>query len=74
MNWYLFTGSDPTNPAHYTLVVSKPNCTGSKQICAIRATNDGSNNPVITNSLQNEMILALQNCISSANVLLKDRP
>ncbi|NJI72311.1 hypothetical protein HCX49_03755 [Sphingobacterium kitahiroshimense] len=72
MNWYLFTGSNPTDPAHYTRVASQPNCIGSCVICAIRASDDGNGNPVISVSLLQEMILALSNKTNSANVMLKD--
>ncbi|MCS3552351.1 MULTISPECIES: hypothetical protein [unclassified Sphingobacterium] len=74
MAWFELTGTDPTSPSHFTLRAVAPNCPGNDQICSIQAMNDGSNNPVITNALQNEMILALQNATPSTNVKLKDRP
>jgi len=75
MAWFSLTGSNPTLPSNYTLVASEPtNCTGTPQsICAIQASNDGNNNPDITNALQNEMILALDDGVPSANVKLKAR-
>lgn len=75
MAWFLLTGTNPTLPSHYTLQANEPTvCTGAQQICAIQAMNDGSNNPDITNALQNEMIIALQNGFASSNVKLKNRP
>ncbi|MNE97653.1 hypothetical protein D3C80_1960340 [compost metagenome] len=75
MAWFSLTGSNPTLPSNYTLVASEPtNCTGTPQsICAIQASNDGNNNPDITNALQNEMILALDDGVPSTNVKLKAR-
>ncbi|WP_164111978.1 MULTISPECIES: hypothetical protein [Sphingobacterium] len=75
MAWFEFTGSNPTLPSHYTLVVSEPtNCLGTPQsICAIQALNDGAGNPDITNALQNEMIIALNAGTPSTNVKLKAR-
>ncbi|WP_400261165.1 hypothetical protein ACFX5U_14540 [Sphingobacterium sp. SG20118] len=74
MAWFELTGSDPTLPSNYTFRATKPNCPGTEQICSIQAMNDGAGNPVITNALQNEMILALHNGSPSTNVELKDRP
>lgn len=75
MAWFSLTGSNPTLPSNYTLVTSEPtNCTGTPQsICALQASNDGTDRPDITNALQNEMILALHNGVPSTNVKLKAR-
>ena len=72
MNWYSFTGSNPTNPAHYTNVGSTPPaCLGNDSICAIQANPTGSGQPQLTDALKNEMIVALNNRTPSTNVLLK---
>lgn len=70
MPWFSFTGTDPVLPAHYTLVTSEPSCPGTQHICAIQASNDGDGNPVITNTLKNEMIRTLNARLSSTNVKL----
>jgi len=74
MAWFNFTGSNPTDASHYTLVGSQPSCTGAQSICAIQANNDGEDNPVLTNALKNEMIQALNDGLSSSNVKLRTRP
>ncbi|WP_144243337.1 hypothetical protein [Sphingobacterium sp. ML3W] len=74
MNWFKLTGTDPSNPSHYTLVSSAPICIAPPQrLCAIYALNDGSGQPVITDALKNEMINALQNQVNTTNVLLESR-
>ena len=74
MNWFKLTGTDPSNPSHYTLVSIAPICIPPLQkICAIYALNDGNNQPVITCELKNEMINALQNQVNTTNVLLESR-
>ncbi|MEJ5148461.1 hypothetical protein [Sphingobacterium sp. MYb388] len=42
-------------------------------MCALQAMNDGSNNPVITDALQNEIINSLENQVNGTNVKLKAR-
>ncbi|MEJ5090796.1 MULTISPECIES: hypothetical protein [Sphingobacterium] len=76
MAWFRLTGSNPTQASHYTLFTGDVNdlCPDNEQICAIQALNDGNNNPDITTSLRNEMIIALNNQAPSTNVLLKLRP
>jgi len=73
MAWFSFTGTNPNNPAHYTLVTSQPLCPGTEKLCAIQALNDGSNNPVISDPLQDEITQALQDGVPSTNVKLKDK-
>lgn len=74
MNWFILTGTDPSNPTHYTLVATAPLCPAPpEKICAIHAMNDGNNQPVITDALKDEMINALQNQVNSTNVLLEKR-
>ncbi|MCW2259598.1 MULTISPECIES: hypothetical protein [Sphingobacterium] len=74
MNWFKLTGPNPSNPAHYILVVSVPICPAPPQkLCAIYAMNDGNNQPVISDELKNEIINALQNEINTTNVLLEAR-
>ncbi|MBE8719954.1 hypothetical protein [Sphingobacterium pedocola] len=70
MAWFQFTGSNPTEPADYTLNPS-PSCGGTDQICAVQADNAGGQ-PVLTEALKNEMIIALNNRNPSTNVQLKD--
>lgn len=72
MAWFSFTGTNPTNPNHYTLEGSQPTCPGQDQICAVQAANNGSDKPVLSDSLKNEMIIALNDKVASANVLLRE--
>lgn len=74
MAWFNFTGTNPSQPSHYTLVGSQPGCSSPTQrMCALQAMNDGSNNPVITDALQNEIINSLENQVNGTNVKLKAR-
>lgn len=74
MAWFSYTGADPSQPADYTLLPGSPSCTGSPEsMCALQAMNDGSNNPVITDALKNEIIFALENQTNRPNVQLKPR-
>ncbi|MEN5088598.1 hypothetical protein ABE426_19195 [Sphingobacterium faecium] len=74
MAWFSFTGTDPSQSSHYTLVASQPTCPGlTQRMCALQAMNDGSNNPVITDALKDEIINSLQNQVNGTNVKLKAR-
>lgn len=74
MSWFSFTGTNPTNPSHYTFSPTPPTCAiPTQQLCSLQAMNDGSNNPVITESLKDEMILALNSQANGTNVKLKSR-
>lgn len=74
MNWFIFTGTNPNNPSDYTLVASSPVCPfPTQKLCAIQATNDGNNQPIITCELKSEIILALNNETNTTNVKLKAR-
>lgn len=72
--WFPFTGTDPSNPAHYAAPVSTPpSCTSpTEQMCALQADDNGGQ-PNITNALKNEIINSLQNQVNGANVRLKTR-
>ncbi len=74
MAWFSFTGTNPSEPSHYSLVSTQPTCTGAQSVCAIQANDDGDNNPILTNALKNEMIQALNDGVSSTNVKLRTRP
>lgn len=72
MAWFSLTGTDPTNPSHYTNVGgTPPSCLGNDRICAVQANPSGSGEPQLTDPLKNEMIIALNNRTPSSNVLLK---
>ncbi|MFD2905203.1 hypothetical protein [Sphingobacterium anhuiense] len=74
MNWFSFTGTDPSQPSHYTLVPSQPSCAGLPQkLCALQAQNNGSGNPIITDELKEEIIDCMENMVNSTNVKLKAR-
>ncbi|MEI2273054.1 hypothetical protein OHD16_12965 [Sphingobacterium sp. ML3W] len=74
MSWFSFTGSDPSQPSHYTLVGdTPPSCaTPTEQMCALQAANSAGS-PVITDALKNEIINSLQNQVNGTNVRLKSR-
>lgn len=78
MPWYLYTPitipRDPLNPNNYTLVVGlPPACPGLNNfICAIQSA--GVPQPIINQSLCEEMALALVNKIDTTNVKLKPTP
>ncbi|MNT82322.1 hypothetical protein D3C72_2220360 [compost metagenome] len=67
----LNTGGDPVDPQDYTLQASQPSCSGSNQICAIQATDNGSGEPVLSPTLKDQMIQALHSRTSNATVSLK---
>lgn len=67
----LNTGGDPVDPQDYTLQASQPSCSGSNQICAIQAANDGNNHPELTEAVKDQMIKALNSRTSNATVSLK---
>ncbi|WP_282636139.1 hypothetical protein [Sphingobacterium thalpophilum] len=72
MAWFSFTGTNPTEPSHYTNVGdTPPSCGGDNSICAVQATPNSSNRPQLTDALKNEMIIALNSRTPSSNVLLK---
>lgn len=73
MAWFSFTGTNPSNPSHYTLAGSQPTCTSPTQrMCALQANNVGGS-PDITNALKNEIINSLENEVDGPNVKLKTR-
>lgn len=75
MAWFSYTGSDPADSTHYTLVTNEPNCgTDEEQICAIQALNDGNGNPVLDIPMLSEMVRALNVPENTTNVRLKIRP
>lgn len=75
MSWFEYTGSDPADSAHYTLVTNEPTNCGSdeEQICAIQALNDGADNPVLDIAMLSEMVRALNVPENTTNVRLKKR-
>lgn len=74
MNWFNFTGTDPSQPSHYTFTSGTPSCASpTQQMCALQADSDLGNNPVITENLKDEIILALQSQANTTNVRLKKR-
>lgn len=74
MNWYSFTGSDPTDSNHYTLATGTPSCLNpQQQLCAIQATDNGSGKPELDNVILSEMVKALNAPGNTTNVSLKKR-
>ena len=74
MAWFSYTGTDPSNPAHYSAPSSTPpSCTSpTQQMCALQADDDGGE-PIITDTLKDEIINSLQNQVNGPNVKLKKR-
>lgn len=74
MPWFqLVADGDPFDPVDYT-PASSPSCSGSNYICAIQASPNASNQPVITPALQQEMNTALNKKSNSTNVHLRANP
>jgi hypothetical protein len=65
-------GGSPIVSTDYTNIggTAPTSCGGSEQICAIYT--EGNSQPVLTNALKNEMVLALNNHASTSNVFLKN--
>ncbi|MEN5085125.1 hypothetical protein ABE426_01510 [Sphingobacterium faecium] len=71
MPWFqLLPNGDATDPNDYN-AVGGPSCSGINHICAIQASANTNNKPIITTPLRNEMITALDKKANSANVLLR---
>lgn len=74
MPWFqLKTGADPTLSPSYDPKTT-PTCSGSGKICAVNADDNGSGQPDLTESLKDQMILALQTGTPSTNVKLRSTP
>ncbi|WP_312398412.1 hypothetical protein [Sphingobacterium sp.] len=74
MAWFSFTGTNPSDPSHYTLVSSQPSCLGTpQQLCAIQANNEDGN-PDLNDAILSEMTEALNDQKNTTNVKLKVRP
>lgn len=76
MAWFSFTGTNPSNPAHYTLQGSEPSCgLVEEKMCAIQAAKSATNNdPVLNVAILSEIADALQLEENTTNVRLKARP
>jgi len=72
--WFQYSGSgDPTQSENYVLSGSAaPDCGGDQQVCAIRALDNGFDQPEITSTLAAEINAAVSNNTPSANVGLRD--
>ena len=70
--WYAYDGDgDRTLAENYQLVgSSSPSCSGSEEVCAIRAMDNGFEQPIITSELATEINAAVANELPSANVNL----
>jgi hypothetical protein len=74
MPWFqLVANGDATDPNDYN-AVGGPSCSGPNHICAIQASPNTNNKPIITTPLRNEMITALNTNSSSTNVQLRTNP
>lgn len=71
MPWFMLPpGLSASNPANYMLIGAQPTCPGANKICAINAALGTGGKPIISNSLQNEMIDALNMHTNYPNVML----
>lgn len=74
MALFTFTGTNPSNPLHYTLASGTPSCPNpTERMCTLEAANNGSDKPIITPALKDEMINSLENQVNGPNVSLKSR-
>jgi len=65
-------GTDPNDPLNYTNVGStKPGCPGSGKICSLLAEDDGTGHPIVTQQIQDQMVLALSSGVDQPLVLLR---
>lgn len=44
--WFSYNGGTMTVPGNYTYEGTEPPCSGTATLCAIKVTNDGSNQPL----------------------------
>lgn len=71
MAWFILKcGGSPTKKCDYTKINCEPSCCGSQTICAIEACSDEHENPIITEELKDEMLLALYNRQNSSHIQL----
>ena len=72
--WYQYDGSgDRTLPENYTFFGSSaPGCTGTEEICAVRAMDNGNQQPEITEDLKDEINAAISSDTPTVNVSLLD--
>ena len=72
MAWFqLKANGTATDPNDYAST-GAPTCSGDNHICAVQASPDANNKPILTPSLKDEMINALNNEASSTNVQLRN--
>lgn len=73
--WYTFTtanGADPLVNTNYSNPQpNKPNCPGSDSVCAVLANDNTFGFPVITQSIQNDIVNALQTGSDQSTVALR---
>lgn len=72
--WFTYDGSgDPGDPANYGAPSgTQPGCEGNTQICAVQATVDANQKPVIDVALSTEIDNALDNQQPTAHVKLRN--
>jgi hypothetical protein len=71
--WFVYNGSgNVDDPANYTEVSGTPSCPGSTSLCSINATVGSNSQPVMTQSLENEISTAISTNNPSAHVKLLD--
>lgn len=70
--WFTYNGGDINSSSSYSPAGGTPGCTDGTTICAVRATTNSSNQPVLTDQLKTEMQQALDDGTASANVKLRD--
>lgn len=72
--WYQFDGSgDRTLPENYVLAgSSSPTCSGNEEVCAIKAMDNGFDQPEITSGLAAEINTAISEQEASAHVNLRE--
>ena len=60
MEWFILKcGKNPHDECNYTKVDIEPSCCGNKSICAVKASADEHDHPILTEGLKNEMSRAL---------------
>jgi len=72
-SWFIcIKASNPNSPTSYIKSNVIPTCNGANKVCGIYAQVDVNNKPLITQSLHDEIIMALNNATSSTNAILNN--
>lgn len=74
--WFDYNGpsqdrEDIENPANYTRHSGTPSCNSGSELCSLKAPNDGSDQPVLSNSFVNQVMSAIVTGGTPSNTNIK---